>query len=395
MNTGNFTNEPITKRTNRNITKNMKKTLALILLGGLFATAAHAATKDLYLTGSTAFRANAYRAIKTMYGNNLTDYNSGTSGSPADLSGANRITFTGQMTNVFGIGTIVNIHCNWTGSQQGVQDITQGNLTTYFTFGTGSTTNALTHAADFCLSDVAQATTFYQTPVLDEADVAIVVFAFVKSLALSANTNVSNITMQQIQTIMANGRQKLSLFTGNTATDTNFIFYVGRTTDSGTRLAIEADSFFSGTPKFYGPTGSGSANWVQTNGYASGSGVANALKVNATTNAIGYLGISDASGVNSGLNIIAYNGSLPYKGTFTTVSGQTNDYSPVINGQYSYWSVEKASILQGSIGGDPDIFRASFLTNMDNDISTIFPNTVVRLSQMKVHRQTDGAPPTP
>jgi len=371
----------------------MKKTLALILLGGLLATVTQAATKDLYLTGSTAFRANAYRSILTMYGANLVNYNNGVSSSPTDLSGANRITFTGTMPGLFGVGNTVNVHCNWTGSQQGVSDITSGALTPYFTFGTLST-NLQTHAADICFSDAAQSSTFYQTPVLDEADCAIVVFAFVKSLALNANPSVTNITMQQIQSFMANGKQKLSYFTGN-PNDTNTIFLCGRTTDSGTRIVVEADTYFTGTPKFFGPTGAGSAPWVVTNGYASGSGVTAALTVNATTNAIGYIGLPDAKNVNSGQNILAYNGVLPYKGTYTITSGQMNDFSPVINGQYSYWSVEKVSILQGSVGGDPDTFRASLLTKLDNDIATIFPNTVVRLSQMKVHRQTDGGPISP
>ena len=81
----------------------MKYLLPCLTLGGLLTAASLQAQIDFYITGSTAFRANTYRAIRTMYpdqGGTLTSQN------PADNSGAaansNVVTFAGSMPTSFG-----------------------------------------------------------------------------------------------------------------------------------------------------------------------------------------------------------------------------------------------------------------------------------------------------
>src|SRR5476649_1904149 len=99
----------------------MKKLLTLALFGGLFAaTTLQAQQVNIYISGSTAFRANAWRAITNLYGGNLTGENPGGTGPlllTTNNSGANLVTFTGTMPSLFG-GQTVNIFTSWNGSAQ-------------------------------------------------------------------------------------------------------------------------------------------------------------------------------------------------------------------------------------------------------------------------------------
>ena len=46
----------------------MKKLVTLLTLGGLLSASTLQAQVEFYITGATAFRANAYRSIRNMFG---------------------------------------------------------------------------------------------------------------------------------------------------------------------------------------------------------------------------------------------------------------------------------------------------------------------------------------
>ena len=282
----------------------MKKTSVLLALGGLFAATAVQAQVDLYITGSTAFRANAYRSIRALYAGNLTSQN------PADpASGANQVTWSGTIPGIFG-GQTVTIHASYSGSAAGVQALTQNTSQNYLSSSTPGQTNLVSHQADLAFSDVFQSSTVFQSPSLSDSQVGVLPFAWVKSQ--SGASSITNVTIQQLQSFLANGIMPLSYFNGNPADDGTITYLVGRDSGSGTRITAERDALFIGSPLLWQPDGL--CNWSISAGFSSGSGVAGVL--NGTCGpALGYLGLSDAATVNSGGNIIAYNGVKPFLGT--------------------------------------------------------------------------------
>jgi hypothetical protein len=372
----------------------MKKITTLGILGLVCTAVSVQAQVNIYITGSTAFRASMFRAITNLYGANLQNENPG--GTTANNSGANQVTYGGLMSGVFG-SQQVTIYTSMSGSIAGVQTLAQNLTPTFFNSPTNGDATTVNHQADLAFSDVYQAATGYQTPALADLLVAVQPFAFTKSV--SSPARLTNITHQQIQPFFANGFIPLSYFTGNTNDSTTNCYLPGRSIDSGTRLTAEYDSFFApgGVEQPYAPNVSGV--WSPSVGYSSGSGVRGALNQANAGPAIGYLGIADAMVVNNGSNNITYNGALPYLGTLntgtTSVTG-TNDYTPVIKGQYSYWSYEhlfeRTSVSPGS---SVDLLRSNLSTHIDLDIATVYPKVDVRLSEMQVSRPADGGPITP
>src|SRR5471032_2580749 len=115
----------------------MKKLLTLALFGGLFAATTLQAQVSIYISGSTAFRANAWRAITNLYGGNLTGENPGGTGPlllTTNNSGANLVTFTGTMPALFG-GQTVTIFTSWNGSAQGTHNVVSNDTINFLTNG--------------------------------------------------------------------------------------------------------------------------------------------------------------------------------------------------------------------------------------------------------------------
>jgi hypothetical protein len=390
-------------KTTRNKTI-MKKLTSISILGMMLTAASLQAQVDIKITGSTAFRASMFRAITNLYGANLQNENPG--GPTANNSGANRVTYRGTIPTLFG-ANVVTIYTDMGGSIQGVHSLVLNDLQTFFSnptnTATGPTgaTNLFTGVADLGFSDVFQNATVYQTVPLRDLLVAIQPFALNKGVS-AASLSISNITSQQLKTFLGNGAVPLSYFTGRTNDDTKTVYLPGRSEDSGTRLTMDLDCGFgpSGFENFVYDVTSAGTWFLSTNtppGFSSGSGVLNALKnVNTTDGAIGYLGMNDSLSLNNGANVITYNGALPFRGIFTTALTTTNDYTPVIEGTYSYWSYEHLYERQSeSTSGNVHKYRAALGTNIDVDIATIFPKIAVRLSEMRVSRQADGGPISP
>lgn len=363
----------------------MKKTIATLILGGLFAASLQADV-NIHITGSTAFRANAYRAIRALYGAGLVSQN------PADpASGKNQVTWTGTITNLFGSQT-VNIYASYSGSVGGIQALTENISQTFLSSATNGSTNTFTAPAELAFSDCFQASTAYTSPTLVDAQVAVLPFAYVKSTITSSSF--TNITFQQLQVIFANGFMPLSYFTGKTNDDATTLYYVGRNFDSGTRVAAFTDDFFTGSPQTYAPDTN--CNWNITAGFSSGSGIDTVLQ-GTCGQAIGTLGISDATACcANGCSIVAYNGFFPFVGyTPGSAVPVTPDYTPIIKGQYSYWSYEHLFELSSSVGTTADTLRTALISGIDTDIATLTPVQAIRLNQMKVSRPSDGGPIAP
>ena len=354
----------------------MKQILALITLGGLLAAATAQAQVDIYITGSTAFRANTYRSVRLIYGGNLTGQN------PADPngSGSNSVTWAGTIPALFG-GQTVTVRATYSGSAAGIQALTANSSLTFLSSSTAGDTSTTTHTADLALSDVFQSSTLFTTPALTDTNVGVQPFAWVKSSTTSAN--VTNITIQQLQAFLSGGVMPLSYFTGNSA-DASLMHLVGRDSGSGTRITAELDALFVGTPLLWAPNGS--CVWALSAGFSSGSGIAGVLN-GACSASIGYLGIADAKTVNSGNNVLAYDGAKPFVGLITAP-----DYAPVRRGQYSLWSYEHL-FKRTTASANVNAFYGRLASEIDTDLAT--STTAIQVGTMLVSRLADGGPIAP
>ena len=393
----------------------MKKLMTLALLGGLFAATTLQAQVNIYLVGSTAFRASAWRAVTNLYGSGLTGQNPG--GVAANNSGTSIVTLTGTMSALG--GQTVNVFMSWNGSAQGVHNLTHNDNISFLTndfSGDTAQTNMLVHTPDVSFSDVFQITTPYNTPTLGDTNGAVLPYRWVRSAG--APTTIPTLTSQQYHASVANGFHELSYFTGNSADDASDVFFCGRNSDSGSRLTAFADSGATGTPAVYSIVG---GNWTFMNtdtiangvdygpGFSSGgteAGTTGLTGTGANGFAVGYEGYADARTVVAGNGqIIAYNGAFPFNGWSAAANGGTlptfPDFTPIFKGQYSFWSYEHMFMRSGLSGNVPTFYGALAskvdvdLANVEANNSASLPVIGIRLSEMKVHRTADGGPITP
>ena len=228
---------------NRN---HMKKTLLLTLALGLAgASSLMAGTVDVYITGSTAFRANVYSACTKLFSPAPIIYyadathggvNSGFSSSTASwvMTGT---PITG-LTNIQG-NTLV-VHGLFTGSIQGIQTTEQGTQLIFAQPHGSAGNNAdtyTTNAPTIGFSDASGAATPYPaTGNYLEENVCVQPFVWCKSIASSgAVTTISNITWEQMEYAIPQGRIPLSAWSYQTADTNKFIYLMQRSSDSGTR----------------------------------------------------------------------------------------------------------------------------------------------------------------
>jgi hypothetical protein len=404
----------------------MKKLLTIAVLGGLFAATTLQAQVSIYIVGSTAFRANAIRAITNLYGANITGQNDGSAGDTLghDVTGKGAVTFSGTIPNLFG-GSTVLVKCFWTGSVQGIHTLLLGDTINYFANATaGSATIDAHSGADIAFSDCYQDSTAYSSGItgtaITDTNVAILPFCWVRSYA-NLSTNISNVTMQTLQTALGNGVVPLSFLDGNTNHYGTNVFITGRTKDSGSRVTSDSDNYYNGTPKIYLMDQVTNNIWYKATvnqtvnganygpGYTSGGTEAAGLDWPSTQPGIGYLSINDAKSTLSSNQcaIICFNGFLPFTQDTNGVQYATNgvisgptfpsyaDFSPVITGKYSFWCYEHEMTLDGS-GSNGKIFYDYMATNgVDSDLITARPVTAIRLSAMHASRNGDGGVITP
>lgn len=356
----------------------MKKILALITLGGLLAAATAQAQVEIYITGATAFRANAYRSIRSLLatGGSYTETPGGSS--------ANRITWSGTIPALFG-AQAVTIYANYSGSVEGVGSISQNALETYLATD-GVTT--FTHLADLAFSDVFQSSTIYKTPTLADEVVGVQPFIWAKSAGAPAG--LTNITIQQINAFLPNGLLPTSYFTGNAADDAGLTYLLGRDSGSGTRMTVERDSKYKGSVLLWYPNAS--CVWGLTNGFSSGGTVRSYLNNSACGSSIGYIGVADARNLTSpDAQILSYDGGKPFFGA-VGVAGTVPDWTPVRKGLYSCWSYEHL-FMRTTASANVSSFRASLKSAINTDLTT--SDSAIQVSTMQVGRNADGGPISP
>ena len=380
---------PITMKRNCN---HMKKTLLLTLALGLAgATSLVAGNVDVYITGSTAFRANVYTACQKLFnpaqsGTASTYFGDTTHGGAASGFSSKTAVWAMTGTPIAGLtalaGNTLTIHGNFTGSIQGLQTAEQGTLLVWANAdGTsgGNCNTYSTNAPTIGFSDASgTASPYVATGNFLEENVCVQPFVWCKSAATTgAVTNITNITWEQAEFGIPNGRIPLSAWTSQVADTNTFVYLMQRTKDSGTRRCETQGAYYpyNGTVGIYiydytnnffytptvlaattyggspngvvGPAGFANANMKWGYGYVGGGDIANSLNnASANNQAIAYLSMGDSKSVPNGSsghwgNVISYNGIWPTAaGAGLNGNTGTNDYSPITLGYYPNWGFE-------------------------------------------------------
>lgn len=369
----------------------MKKTLLLTLALGLAgAPSLLAGNVDVYITGATAFRANVYVACQRLFttGTGTTVYyadathggaNSGFSSKTA--SWAMTGTPISTLTNL--TGNTLTIHGLFTGSIQGIQTTeTSTKLTWANADGTanGNCSTYSTNSPTIGFSDASGVATPYPaTGNFVEEQVCVQPFVVVKSAAtVGPVTNFNNITWEQLEYGIPQGRIPLATWTSKAADTNTFVYLLQRTKDSGTRRNHTAGEYYQYADTvgiyiydytnnfWYTPTvtansgyglspngvigtegaGLNNANMNWGYGYIGGGDIANTLNNgNAANQSISYLSIADAKSVSNGggnwSTVISVNGLWPTAaGAGIHGNTGTNDFSPITLGFYPCWGLE-------------------------------------------------------
>ena len=368
----------------------MKNTLLLTLALGLAGAAPlMAATVDVYITGSTAFRANVYTACQRLFttGTGTTVYygDAAHGGAGSGFSSKTAVwAMTGTpIASLTALsGSTLTIHGNFTGSVQGMQT-TENSIKLVWAnadgTGGGNCATYSTNTPTIGFSDASGVSTpFPATGNFVEENVCVQPFVIAKSRAtVGAITNVSNVTWEQLEFGIPSGRIPLSAWTANIGDTNTFIYLMQRTKDSGTRRTETQGAYYGYndgvgiyiydyTNNFFytptdtnatlagfsphgvvGPAGFGNVNLNWGQGYVGGGDIANSLdNPNAANQALAYLSISDAKGVtnSAGANwaqVITYDGLWPTAaGAGIHGNTGTNDFSPITLGYYPLWGFE-------------------------------------------------------
>ena len=390
----------------------MKKLLTIAALGGLFAAGTLQAQVNIYIAGSTAFRANVFRTVEASLDAGYTV------NPPSAGTGTGVVTFQGTMNSLFGGQTVI-VYCAYNGSVQGLGDLNNNTLVTFTNATPGGP--AVTAVPNITFSDVDKISTLWPSAPVIETHVAVLPFVYCRNI--SCPTSVTNINGHQLQSLWDNGALKLSMFTGNTNDDSGTMYVTGRNKDSGTRVGASADAYYTGSPILYGFQ-SGVFTVLNQNlngaiygfGYSSGGNEAQALTNTAATGPmIGYEGLNDALSVagsastgkpqnNGGGNcaIIAYDGFLPFNnytpGTLPVPAYP--DFTPITTGQYTFWTYECMETLNTHASDSIHSYYTNMAAHIDLDLkaaednagnSSLYgPVTAIRLSEMRVSRASVG-----
>jgi hypothetical protein len=235
----------------------MKKTILLTLALGLAgAPSLLAGNVDVYITGSTAFRANVYTACQKLFTTGTgTPVYYGDAAHGGAGSGFSSKTASWAMTGTpistltaLGNNTLT-IHGLFTGSIQGIQTTEQGTKLTFANADGTAGGNCATYSTNtptIGFSDASgTATPYPATGNYVEEQVCVQPFVMVKSTAASgAVTTISNVTWEQFEYGIPQGRIPLAAWTGK-ITDTNtFVCLLQRTKDSGTRRCETAGNYY-------------------------------------------------------------------------------------------------------------------------------------------------------
>jgi hypothetical protein len=383
-------------------------TAALLALGIVSQVSADPV---VYLTGSTAFRSTVEATLANNSGTNaggLFDAGSVTmeTWGNANPASANYMIFHGTIN-----GSPIYVNCAWSGSEAGIASACNTTLTNVdrngnplalagspevwvdvsnaavdLTAPPGITNTANPsssieenggvpfHGADLAQADTSQAVSWTpykagtQTALKSYGVEAVVTFVWTKNVQTVASNewlDMTNVTLPQIDVMLANGVEPAGFFSGNTNDNDFTVYLVGRNLGSGTRMNELSDSLYGGHNPVqqysigYGcgdPGDPAQENALiltneANNGYESGSGVAKALANTGSCQqpdpfnggkgwfAIGMVGPADA------LNTGNYGGEPT--NNWLTVDGVPESNAAIENGPYYFWGHEN---LYGKFG---------------------------------------------
>ncbi len=343
------------------------KTLLTLLAGAALSTAVHAQV-EVTITGSTSFRAITIDRTASLF-------DSGSRSSVTNDASTGLITFSGTMSNAVPslANTPVKIRLSFSGSASGMLAVKNNSaVSTAETQGVN-----VNKIPDLALTDVypGAATPPIPSTAFDpDVQVGVIPFVYVKNNAL---TGITNITREQAVLLMtASGDNGMpATFLGGSSP--NPVYMIGRDSGSGTRITVEKDLRFVGTPILWTTNGAGTL--IQHAGHSSGGLERNVIAAKA--NAIGYLGRADLSAIAASASAITYDGVA---------------YSPtsVQNGSYGLWGYEHIFNRAGALSANQNAVKNALVNAItDNTFQTSNPLYTVSfeaLSLMHVGRGADG-----
>lgn len=356
---------------------NTFRIFALIVVGLLSARPARAQV-DLYLAGAVSLKDVVYKTLTGFYGGNLTSVNADNAAKPQS---ANKLTLSGQMTNLFGNQT-VTVFINYNGSGPAIQSLTQNTPISFFATATPGTTNPVAMPIDVGFSVVFQRDFPYATPVLHDEVYGVTPTIFVKSP--QAPASFTNLTSQQYRLLSGNGAVPQFVLTGNPS-DTDLIYWIMRDIGAAHRVISAKEAGFAGAALAYAYKG---GSWVlDSTGQTTWPAILNMLTNNFGP-CVSFVPPPEAGTVPPE-NILRFNGQLPFVGTYSTA---TNDFTPVITGQYTCWGFEH---ILTRANASPNV--AAFATALKAAVQTNMLTSPysIPLSRMKVTRNATGGVVTP
>ena len=404
-----------------------KLVLAALIAAG-FVTGAQAQNitspqVTVYLTGSTAFRAEVFNVL-----NGKIAAPSGVDlGAPKSYgtSSANQYGFQGTWAADGSpmASKTVQVYCSYTGSVDGqgallgiTSPVNYANVS-FLAFTSGNA--AFTHAAQLAFSDVTQDSGRFSTalgfPALVGAvdatsgvtGVAVVPFVFARNNT-AQGAKITNISDNQAQTLLTSGFAALSYLTGNPGDAASTCYISGRNYLSGTRTTVFADTLFgittsgaqyhnsasytvnnatqaatrgadvAGATKFTATAGIFTASQA---GWSSGSDVRKDMNNTSSANAfVGYMGIGDSTSLTLPAQKLTYN-------------GVAFSLDAVRNGSYTLWTYEQLFSVSGDTSAAVVTFQPALQSALETELSTsVLASTI---SAMTVNRSSDGAPVQP
>ena len=333
---------------------------------------------DIYIAGAVSLKDVTYNTLLSLYGGAPTSVNLDNKTKPTS---ANVYTMKGQMATLFGSQT-VNTHVNWNGSGSAIQSLTGNGPCSFYSSAVQDVKTLVSADADVAFSVVFQKDYSYATPVLNDSTYGATPTIFAKSLQVPAT--VTNLSSQHLRFLQANGSAPLSLFTGN-SNDTTLIYWIMRDIGAAHRVISSKEAGFTGSAIGYYYTNS--AWTLDTVGQTTWP-IIDKMLTNNYGPCITFLPPTEAGSVPAS-NILSFNGFLPFKGSFLTV---TNDYSPVINGQYTCWGFEHIMTkptASANVATFATALKAAIQANMGSSPYS------VPLNRMMVTRSSTGGLVTP
>lgn len=346
----------------------MKPTTKILALIAACALAPAAfAQVEVTITGSTAFRAITIdRAASLFDANTLSGVtNNATTG---------QITYSGTMAGkVPSLGNQqVKIRLSFSGSAAGMLAVkNQTPLVTSEAPGTN-----VNKVADLALSDVFPGSASPPIPEssFDRAVVGIVPFVFAKNNSLAGVTNITRDQAVLLMTASGNGGMPASFLGGASA---NPVYLIGRDSGSGTRISVEKDIGFIGTPLLWATNGAGVL--ITTNGYSSGGNVRQVVA--GTANTIGYLGLADLASIAASATALSYNG-VPFS------------VANVANGSYAIWGYQHLVNRVGGLSANQALVRDALIAAITDPAfqtgNALYNAAFVPNAAMQVERGADG-----